>query len=93
MFLHMKYHHLEPMSDRLVQLSVWFVGTECVPFYLVLRRRRDTCVYSEVVILLLLSSFKFSLAGGEIVWRSSGLQFPSVAETGSLALPLKVEAL
>ncbi|KAF8550967.1 cytochrome P450 [Imleria badia] len=47
----------------------------------------------KIVILLLLSSFRFSLADRKIAWRSSGLQFPSVEETGSLALPLKVETL
>ena len=49
---------------------------------------------TEVVLSVLLESFKFSLTGKEIVWNLSGVSYPTMdRESVEPSLLLRVEAL
>lgn len=48
----------------------------------------------EVVLSLLLGSFKFSLPDHEIVWNLAGVKYPTVGRISNTpSMPMKVELL
>lgn len=51
-------------------------------------------LHIEVVLAVLLSSFKFSPADKEVVWNVAGIQYPTVDRISRKAeMPLKVTAI
>ena len=49
--------------------------------------------FTEVVIVVLLTNFKFDLGDVEIVWNNAAVTYPSVGDGTIAEMPLLVSAL
>ena len=48
----------------------------------------------EVILAVLITNFKFSATGAEIVWNVGGVSYPTIGrETDKPSLPIKIQAL
>ena len=54
----------------------------------------NICMPAEVVLAVLLRTFKFSPSGKEVVWNLAGVNYPTVGGTSNKpSMPLKIELL